>query len=707
MTNFTRKFLDEFAKDNKGTDLTIYGSTASASPAPSSDPEVLQSNPKFREGWKGATLENLTNNTRNPVTNEWSALDYIHNYHINSILQKGGQDWNIQTEYYIGDIVKDAGTSIYYKSLTDNNIGNITTDIVNWQLLGDMADLVNISPAPANVVLVKQESDFGTPSGGIITLVNDTIYRVSGQVIMTSKLALPDRSRIKMGGGSYAGMDELVFVFGAGDAITASGQAGIFHIFDLNITDATGLSRFVNGIGDGSFTEQSIFIYTGGNIQNFGSFGDLAGYFTIVLRRLFCFETGKLTIDNAAALTANAFLWKNFTTKGLMFDLKTNISQAAFTEVSLLPAKSDIPFSVDPAMVSESGISITLFPYNGFVFVNAVNFADNGGGGTTINTAIGHSFDNSDYIFILSGTYAGVHQISNVTNKQPDGIWGSVGVFDIPAAFIGNDLTRPIVYLFNISTLARFSLPFYRIGVTGSIISIADNGSGFARVNSIAHGLTTGQSLFISNTDAYDAGYYAVVIDVDNFDLLDSFGQPVPFTTPETSGDWDTSGLDEKNNILAVQNTGGILPDSQTLGNAILTTTVAFPSTTTLVRVSIGTWFSDETQRFKSTSDGRLIYTGRTTATVSISAKVVVQRQSGTTATAFMNIMEKRVGQPSFVEITNHPSSQNQITSSNAAQLTVAAIVDQINPGDEFGIGIATDSALTLDIFSIDFNIKK
>ena len=330
MTNFTRKFLDEFAKDNKNTDLTVYGSTANGGSIVSSDPEILQSNPKFREGWKGATLENLTNNTRNPVRNEWSALDYIHNYHINSILQKGGQDYNVLTEYFIGDLVKDEGTAIFYKSITNNNIGNALTDIANWQLIGNLEDLQNLAQAsetaagiaelatqaetdagtddtkaitplklqgkfdletPDNVVLVKQESDFGTPSGGVITLVNNTIYRVTGQVLMTSRLSLPDRSRITIKGSSYAGMDELVFLFGAGVAIDIQGQAGTFHIFDLNITDATGLATLINGNGDGSFTEQSIFIYVGGNIQNFGFFGNIENYFTVVLRRLFCFET--------------------------------------------------------------------------------------------------------------------------------------------------------------------------------------------------------------------------------------------------------------------------------------------------------------------------------------------------------------------------------------------------------------------------------
>lgn len=140
MTNFTRKFLDEFAKDNKNTDLIVYGSTASGGAIPSSDPEVLQGDPNFRLGWKGATLENLTNNTRNPVRNEWSALDYIHNYHINHILQKGGQEYNPLTEYYIDDLSREVGGTKLYKSLVNNNIGNALTDVSKWQFVGDLED---------------------------------------------------------------------------------------------------------------------------------------------------------------------------------------------------------------------------------------------------------------------------------------------------------------------------------------------------------------------------------------------------------------------------------------------------------------------------------------------------------------------------------------------------------------------------------------
>jgi hypothetical protein len=662
MPKIVRKTQKIFAKD--GEAIGQFGSAELGDPTLTNDLDLIQALPAYDNGWNDAVLNGL----KRPPLEEFNALKYVNDYQNAYLLQEGIAEYDATTTYYKDSLVKESGTTNIYRSVVDDNIGISLSNPASWEFMSDLR-------SPINVVLVTKESDFGI------------------------------RSRITIEGGSYAGMDELVFVFGAGDAFSTDGQAGTLHIFNLNITDATGISRFMNSTGDGSFTEQSIFVYIGTTLQNFGSFGDLTGFFTIVLRRFFCFETGKLTINNAAALTVNAFLWKNFTTKGQMFDMKTNISQAAFTEVSLLPAKGDEPLNVDPAIIAESGISITLFPYNGFVFVNAVDFADNGGGGTTVTTAIGHSFDNADFVFFLSGTYAGVQQISNVINKQADVTWGSVGKFDIPVAFAGNDLSRPLVYLFDIGLTERFRQPFYRSGNTGAIVSIFDNG-GFARVNSIAHGNTTGQSLFI-DTNNYEGGYYAVNFDVDNFDLLDPFGNPVPFTTVETGGTWDTSSLDQTNNVLSVQNTGGIIPDSQILGNNILSSTVAFPSTTTLTRLTTGTWIVDEKERFKPTPDGRLIYTGRTTATVSISAKAVAQKQGGSTSTAFMNIMEKRVGAGSFTEIVNHPSSQTLITSSDSAQLTIAAIVEKINPGDEFGIGIASDISFTMNIFSIDFNIKK
>lgn len=46
-------------------------------------------------------------------------------------------------------------------------------------------------------------------------------------------------------------------------------------------------------------------------------------------------------------------------------------------------------------------------------------------------------------------------------------------------------------------------------------------------------------------------------------------------------------------------------------------------------------------------------------------------------------------------------------TSSEASQLSIITIIDNISPGAEIAIGISADSAFTLDIYSAELNIKK
>ena len=57
---------------------------------------------------------------------------------INDKLNQGIPEWEVGSEYFIGYIAREvAGTKIY-RSITNNNIGNVLTDVVNWELLLDL-----------------------------------------------------------------------------------------------------------------------------------------------------------------------------------------------------------------------------------------------------------------------------------------------------------------------------------------------------------------------------------------------------------------------------------------------------------------------------------------------------------------------------------------------------------------------------------------
>lgn len=556
---------------------------------------------------------------------------------------------------------------------------------------------LDIPDSPDNVVIVKQESDFGTAVAGNITLVNNTIYQVSGQVLMSSTLSLPEDSFIAIKGSAYD-IDKLIFI-GSGTFISDQGTgAQQLKIREVSLIDGIGNNTLFSLTGDVIFRKRAEMIMYGGTNSNWGSLGLIENHTIVLFRRITFFQCGPIVLNNTFAFTFSSSLKQNFVSTNQPFiTIKTNLNQAEITGCAFIPAKGESVINVDPALVPASGISIgPAVPYQGFVFTGIISYADGGGGTVLITTSEPHSFVNGDIVGITSsGVYDGGHVISDVTLTS----------FKITTAFIIDTAIGLATLIDALGSPIR--QPFFTTGLTGSITAFADNGSGNTRVTSAAHGRVSGNTLLVTNTINYDAGYNIVVIDVNNFDLLDSLGNPVPFAGAESSGNWDTSSLNQTNNIVTTNSTGGIIPDSQILGNTILSSTVAFASTTILTRISTGTWITDETERFKATSDGRLIYTGRTTATISISAKAVASKQGGSTSTAFMNIMEKRVGAGSFTEITNHPSSQTLITSSDSAQLTIAAIVDSVSPGDEFGIGIASDTAFTMDIFSIDFNIKK
>jgi len=58
---------------------------------------------------------------------------------INDSLNQGIPEWEVGNEYFIGYIAREVGGTKLYKSITDGNIGNVLTDVVNWELLVDLA----------------------------------------------------------------------------------------------------------------------------------------------------------------------------------------------------------------------------------------------------------------------------------------------------------------------------------------------------------------------------------------------------------------------------------------------------------------------------------------------------------------------------------------------------------------------------------------
>lgn len=140
MVKIDRKTQKIFCAGNP-SDIGQYGSGAAGTKLPSTDLDVLQALAAYEQGWSDATI----GGSKRPPLEEFNGLNYINTTQLSYLFQEGIAEYDPGTTYYINSVVKESGTYNLYGSLTDDNIGNALSDVVNWQLLGNLSALSGIS----------------------------------------------------------------------------------------------------------------------------------------------------------------------------------------------------------------------------------------------------------------------------------------------------------------------------------------------------------------------------------------------------------------------------------------------------------------------------------------------------------------------------------------------------------------------------------
>lgn len=131
MAKIPRKTQKVFAGSANGDQIAVFGSMKTGTPVYSSDVETLQS-ADYSQGWSDAILDDKA-----PYLEEMNGVQYGLSSQIAYIFQQGlANEYDANTTYFKGStvaVINDT-TVTYYRSLTDNNIGNAVTDDVNWVL---------------------------------------------------------------------------------------------------------------------------------------------------------------------------------------------------------------------------------------------------------------------------------------------------------------------------------------------------------------------------------------------------------------------------------------------------------------------------------------------------------------------------------------------------------------------------------------------
>lgn len=130
----TRKNLKLFGSTGDVNDFAEFGSEKSGSPLKTKDIDTIQSLTRWLTGLTGATLDV----NKAPFLEDINGLLYVFCYQLAYMLQDGIPEWQTDTLYYIGSMVRKAGTSEIYASLTDDNAGNSLpnqADNANWHFI--------------------------------------------------------------------------------------------------------------------------------------------------------------------------------------------------------------------------------------------------------------------------------------------------------------------------------------------------------------------------------------------------------------------------------------------------------------------------------------------------------------------------------------------------------------------------------------------
>lgn len=127
----TRKNLKVFA--GEASDNGVFGSLQAEDPTLTNDVEEIQSLEAWGKGWNQSTM---TSNEL-PPQEEFQGLQYVLSYEQAYVLQEGLAEWNQDTTYYKGGMVKviDGQYFKIYNSLKDDNKSKVTS--ADWKLVFD------------------------------------------------------------------------------------------------------------------------------------------------------------------------------------------------------------------------------------------------------------------------------------------------------------------------------------------------------------------------------------------------------------------------------------------------------------------------------------------------------------------------------------------------------------------------------------------
>lgn len=185
MSKLERKNHKVFGINATETKVGQFGSANATTKITTKDVEKIQALDAWEQGWEAGAV----GNNRYPTQQERTGVDYEHSYQIGYMLQEGVPEWNKDTTFNKGSIVKAYnGTTLQiYVSLVDENLNNPVTDITKWKPGLANSDLSNLTEAGEKHFLNKSQITnciLELPQRIKYTLIDGILTILKGSVVI-------------------------------------------------------------------------------------------------------------------------------------------------------------------------------------------------------------------------------------------------------------------------------------------------------------------------------------------------------------------------------------------------------------------------------------------------------------------------------------------------------------------------------------------
>lgn len=236
MAKIQRQTQKIFGQNAGSRQITAFGTAKTEAPQYTDDVNLIQ-NSNFLQGWGSAVLPDKA-----PYEEDMNGLFYAITSQLSYIFKEGFPEYDIQTEYNKGSLVKSVDTQgnvTIYKSLTDDNTGNALSDSNYWAVFQSDGSLAQAAyeiglPQPtfsntllSNEIWLEGQEVSRTAYANLFAIYGTTYGAGDG----TSTFNLPDcKNRVLWGSASFgyinAGLPNITGQFSIGEGAYFGAASG-------------------------------------------------------------------------------------------------------------------------------------------------------------------------------------------------------------------------------------------------------------------------------------------------------------------------------------------------------------------------------------------------------------------------------------------------------------------------------------------------